>query len=135
MVFIQEESGNENKKVESSPKLAKGLLYPTQKKQVTLTVPAKRGIEYKVKMQKYGRLKFEWQTSGEPLYYDFHGEPKGDTTGFFESFSIATARQAKGTMTVPFEGVHGWYWKNTSENEIKVTLNIEGHYEIVGSLK
>ena len=71
---------------------------------VILTVPAGRGIEYKLAMKQFGKATYEWITDGEPVYVDLHGEPKGDTTGYFESFTIATAREMKGSFTAPFEG-------------------------------
>ena len=103
-----------------------------QDNQTTVIVPPNKGVEYKFKIVKYGSIIYEWTTNGEPLYFDFHGEPKGDTTGYFESYAIATAPEMKGSMTVPFDGVHGWYWKNNSDKEISVTLKTQGDYEVVG---
>ena len=100
--------------------------------QTTVIVPPNKGVEYKFKIVKYGNITYEWTTNGEPLYFDFHGEPNGDTTGYFESYAIATAPEMKGSMTVPFEGVHGWYWKNNSDQEVIVTLHTKGDYEVVG---
>ena len=103
-----------------------------QENKVTVSVPPNKGVEYKFSIQQYGSLSYEWTTSGEPLYFDFHGEPKGDTSGYFESYAIATTHEMKGSMTVPFEGVHGWYWKNVSDKEIVVTLKTQGNYEVIG---
>ena len=100
-----------------------------------IIVPKNKGIEYKFNLVQYGRLKYEWSANGENLYYDFHGEPKGDKTGFFESYTIATSNKASGTMTVPFEGVHGWYWKNTSDKDITVQLKTSGNYTVAGLKK
>ena len=100
--------------------------------QIEIIVPAGRGLEYKFKMKQYGKLTFEWSTDGSPLYFDFHGEPEGDTTGYFESYSIATANDVKGSTTVPFDGVHGWYWKNKTDKEVVVTLITSGVYEVIG---
>jgi hypothetical protein len=108
------------------------LVINNNKDQATLVVPANQGIEYKFKMSQYSNLTYEWTTEGGSLYFDFHGEPKGDTTGYFESYTIATATQMKGSMTVPFDGVHGWYWKNNSDQPIRVTLKTEGDFELVG---
>ncbi|PCJ46274.1 MAG: hypothetical protein COA74_13985 [Gammaproteobacteria bacterium] len=103
-----------------------------QENQITLIVLPGKGVEYKFTLQKYGNLRYEWSTNGGSLYFDFHGEPKGDTTGYFESYTIATTHEMKGSMTVPFEGVHGWYWENTSDKEITVTLKTQGNYELIG---
>jgi len=99
------------KAVVVSAKSTQMKIYEYQENQVTIKVPANRGVEYKFKMQQYSNLTYEWSTQGEPLFFDFHGEPKGDTTGYFESYALATTIKMKGSMTVPFDGVHGWYWK------------------------
>lgn len=100
--------------------------------EATIVVPANRGVEYKFQMVKHAQMTYEWVTDGEPLYFDFHGEPKGDTTGYFESYTITTAAEVKGSMTMPFDGIHGWYWKNTSNKTVTVTLKTKGDYKVVG---
>ena len=97
---------------------------------VTIEIPANKGLEYKLLMEKYAHLEYEWTTDGEELYFDFHGEPKGNTTGYFESFAITTSNNMKGTLTTPFAGSHGWYWKNTTGTPVIVTLSTKGHYVI-----
>lgn len=99
---------------------------------VVLTVPAGRGIEYKLAMNKFQKATYEWVTDGEAVYVDLHGEPKGDTTGYFESYTIATSNEMKGSFTVPFDGSHGWYWKNNSNKDIQIQLIFSGDYVIEG---
>ncbi len=96
---------------------------------IQVTIAANSGKEYKVSMKKDASLEFSWKTGGEALYFDFHGEPKGDTTGYFESFKEGTLSEATGSLVAPFEGTHGWYWKNTSASPVTVTLNTKGDYE------
>lgn len=97
-----------------------------------IVVPPMQGIEYKLQLAQYGKLKYEWQSVGGPLYFDFHGEPQGDTSGFFESYSIGTSSSMSGTLTTPFEGSHGWYWRNDSPRPITVTLVTQGKYTVLG---
>ena len=114
--------------VERSPNLS----HSYQENEATIVVPPNRGVEYKFQMQQYANLMYEWSSQGKSLFFDFHGEPKGDTSGYFESYTLATSHEMKGSMTVPFEGVHGWYWKNNSDQEITVTLKTRGRYKVVG---
>ncbi len=95
---------------------------------IKVTVPAGRGIEYKFTMQQYQKLTYQWITNGAVLYFDLHGEPEGDTTGYFESYAIATLNSMEGSFTAPFSGVHGWYWKNTSNKPVSVELIVKGEY-------
>jgi len=106
-----------------------------QKDTVEVVVPAGRGIEYKFQLSKSQTMSYEWKTDGVELYLDLHGEPEGDTTGYYESYTIATASEMSGQFTTPFTGVHGWYWKNKTEQDIKVTLTTKGFYEVIGIKK
>lgn len=116
--------------VESQTPVANSL-YPVTENETTIEVPANRGIEYKFQMQQFGKITYEWSTtSAIPLYFDFHGEPEGDTTGYFESYTIATSHEMEGSMTVPFDGSHGWFWKNTTDTPVTVTLKTKGNYLI-----
>lgn len=99
---------------------------------IEIVVPAKRGVEYKFAMTQYAKMTYEWLTDGEALYFDLHGEPQGDTTGYFESYTIATSNEMKGSFTAPFTGSHGWYWKNKSDKPIAVQLLVKGEYQVIG---
>jgi hypothetical protein len=100
---------------------------------VMITVPANKGIEYKFNLKEFGNLSYEWNTNdASNIYFDFHGEPAGDTTGYFESFTIATTNQMQGSATVPFDGSHGWYWKNTTDQDVSIELITSGNYQVIG---
>ncbi|MFQ3209317.1 MAG: hypothetical protein ACI9U5_001969 [Colwellia sp.] len=102
---------------------------------IEIVVPAGRGVEYKFAMTQFNKMQYQWQTDGTVLFFDLHGEPEGDTTGYYESYAIATLTEMKGSFTTPFTGVHGWYWKNTSDKAVVVKLNVSGEYTIVGLKK
>ncbi|KAF3984428.1 MAG: hypothetical protein HFP81_02300 [Methylococcales symbiont of Hymedesmia sp. n. MRB-2018] len=99
---------------------------------VSIKVPAYKGLEYKFYIEKNETLEFVWNTEGTALYFDFHGEPSDDKTGYFKSFKEDTQNQSSGTLTVPFTGSHGWYWKNTSSKEVIINLQTRGNYKIIG---
>lgn len=96
-----------------------------------ISIPAKGYKEYKVLQAKGKRLHYQWRTQAGELYYDFHGEPAGDKSGFFKSYAIGTASHAKGTVTTPFAGTHGWYWKNDSDNAVEIELSFRGEYLLI----
>jgi hypothetical protein len=99
---------------------------------VIVTVPAGKGVEYKLAMTQYQKVTYQWSTSHGDVYVDLHGEPKGDTTGYFESYTIATVGSMKGSFTAPFEGSHGWYWKNKTTKDIQIQLIFSGEFVIEG---
>ncbi|MGI3042909.1 hypothetical protein ACRTDM_14375 [Shewanella algae] len=104
----------------------------TEFQTIEVVVPAGRGVEYKFAMPQYAKMTYEWITDGDALYFDLHGEPEGDTTGYFESYTIATSNEMKGSFTAPFAGSHGWYWKNKTDKPIAVQLQVKGQYEVIG---
>jgi hypothetical protein len=98
---------------------------------VTIKVPAGEGLEYKLNMLKYGQVKYEWITDQGVLFFDFHGEVKEENPAdetFFESYTVANSANMIGTFLAPFEGRHGWYFKNNTNKDIVVSLRVKGQY-------
>jgi hypothetical protein len=101
---------------------------------ISVKIPAKKGVEYKVKMLKYGSTKYEWHTQNkEIVFLDFHGEVEEKNPPkevFYESYTVAYSNNMGGTFTAPFKGKHGWYFKNLSNKEITITIKLEGQYKL-----
>lgn len=100
---------------------------------IEVIVPAGKGIEYKIYMLKYGSMKYEWTTSKGTVYFDFHGEVKqkkvaNDT--YFESYTLAYSNNMVGTFYAPYEGKHGWFFRNNENKDVVVTLKLKGQYSI-----
>ncbi len=101
---------------------------------ITVKIPAKKGIEYKIKMLKYGSTKYEWYSQNkEIVFLDFHGEVEEKNPPkevFYESYTVAYSNNMGGTFTAPFKGKHGWYFKNLSNKEITITIKLKGQYKL-----
>ncbi|WP_411272721.1 hypothetical protein [Daejeonella sp.] len=98
---------------------------------VQVIVPAGKGIEYKINMLKYGKMKYEWTTDKGTVYFDFHGEVKQAKEAkavYFESYTIAFSNNMVGSFLAPYEGKHGWFFRNDSSKDITVTLRLKGQY-------
>jgi len=107
--------------------------YSQREDSVQVVVPAGKGIEYKIYMLKHGQIKYEWVTNQGELYFDFHGEPKElkpSKNTYFDSYTIAYSNNMVGTFLSPFEGKHGWFFRNNSPKDIVVTLRLKGQYEL-----
>lgn len=105
--------------------------YGERRDSVLVMVAAGKGIEYKVKVLKYGTLKYDWTTDQGILYSDFHGDVKELTPPkeeFYVSYTVAYSNNVAGTFLAPYEGRHGWYFKNKSDRDITVTLRLSGQY-------
>jgi hypothetical protein len=108
-----------------------------QSNEATIVVKANKALEYKFKIDEYEKLEYKWN-SNAPLFYDFHGDPDDKDSypkGYFESYANGTADAAKGKVTIPYKGSHGWYWKNTSSKDITITLSTKGNYNIIGVIQ
>ena len=35
-----------------------------------------------------------------------------------------------GTLIAPFEGIHGWYFRNKNKEDVIVNLKLKGQYEL-----
>lgn len=97
---------------------------------ITITIPARSDKEYKLLIKDGATFEYTWNTNGSDVFYDFHGEPAGDTTGYFKSFKRSTSNQVEGSLTASFEGTHGWYWKNSSVSPVTISLKVKGDYQL-----
>ena len=97
---------------------------------VEFKVAPREGMEYKYRLDKGEALLYSWKTTA-PVNVEFHAEPDGAPRGYAQTYE-KTDRQteASGTLTAPFSGIHGWYWENTTDQEITVTLTSAGYYNL-----
>lgn len=97
---------------------------------VEFKVGPREGMEYKYRLDKGEALLYSWKTTG-PVNYEFHAEPDGAPRGYAQTYEKVERRsEASGTLTAPFSGIHGWYWENTTDQEITVTLVSAGYYNL-----
>lgn len=121
----------------TSEKPEQTVMADEQSNEATIVVKANKALENKFKLDQYEKLSYEWKADA-PLHYDFHGDPEAKqdyTQGYFESYANGSADHAKGMVTIPYKGSHGWYWKNESGKDITITLSTKGKYDIVGLIQ
>ena len=103
---------------------------PFQQESVDFKLAPHEGMEYKYRLDKGEALLYAWNASG-PVNYEFHAEPDGAPAGYAQTYEKKSAQQqAAGTLTAPFPGIHGWYWENTTDKEVTVTLKSAGFYNL-----
>lgn len=101
---------------------------------IQISIPAGGDIEYKINMLKYGRVKYEWVTDNGTVFFDFHGEVKQANPSdnvYYESYTVAYSNNMIGNFLSPFEGKHGWYFKNKSETDINISIRLKGQYALI----
>ncbi len=95
----------------------------------TVSIAPGDGVEVKAIMLEGQQLLYRWSTDGGALFLEIHGDPAdGGTYSSYETLSSATA--GEGGLSAPFDGSHGWYFRNDSADEITVTVESTGYYEM-----
>lgn len=94
-------------------------------------------IEQKLRVAAGGTIAYRWSVDGiadpEEFYADLHGHAP-PAPGFQEaSYRQGGGLQDSGGFVAPFDGIHGWLFKNDSAAPAKVTLEVAGFYEPVSA--
>ncbi|MCG8611604.1 MAG: HupE/UreJ family protein, partial [Pseudomonadales bacterium] len=98
---------------------------------IEIQLPGFGEKEYKLLLESDEVLEFQWKTGGTELFFDFHGEPKNDTSGAFESYQKGTDIESSGALITSFNGTHGWYWKNPTRHPVRISLSVKGKYALL----
>lgn len=103
---------------------------------VKITIPAGKGLEYKIAVLKYGQVKYAWKTANKAIVFvDLHGDVKTETKNspYYESYVVANSNNMAGSFIAPFEGKHGWYFKNRTTQDIEIIIHLTGQYQIINN--
>ena len=94
-----------------------------------LTLVPNQEYEYKVRMKPEETLLFSWKSS-VPIEFDFHGEADKDP-GNAVSYKAGDGADLHGSLIAPFQGIHGWYWKNKTKERAEIHLKMSGEFELI----
>jgi hypothetical protein len=102
-------------------------------------VPPGPGLEVKLAMREGDALVYTWVAEGlddpSQLLSEFHGhtEREPGEPGTLMFYRKATGDREHGSLVAPFDGIHGWYYRNDTDMPIVVRLSVSGFYELTGS--
>lgn len=97
--------------------------------QMSVTLKPGEGTEVKLEVLKGKSVSYEWTAVGGPVNFDTHGEPYNGEKGYFHSYSKGKqVKNDKGEFTAIFDGTHGWFWRNRSNNDVTIALKTNGDY-------
>jgi hypothetical protein len=98
-------------------------------------------LEYKFAMKPGQSYLYSWKVEPspgsppdlKPIDFDFHGHtlnPDG------QAMTVADYKKSKGlsdsgSLSAPFDGIHGWYFKNTNPDPVTVKLEVWGFYTLI----
>lgn len=98
--------------------------------EMTITLAPHSGREVKAHMARGDSFIFQWKATGGPVKAEMHGEKAGATDGSFTDYwKDLEITGGQGDFTAPFEGTHGWYFRNKGETPVKVTVKTVGFYK------
>lgn len=108
---------------------------PFRNDEMSLTLKPNEGAEIKVTMRKGEQLVFNWVTEGGPVNVDLHGEKTSDgenSTSYWKGMQLANDQ---GAFVAPYDGTHGWFWRNRGDQPVMVKVKVSGFYETFERMK
>ncbi|MDO9067096.1 MAG: hypothetical protein Q7W05_01410, partial [Deltaproteobacteria bacterium] len=61
--------------------------------------------------------------------FDMHGEPPNAGSDFTSYWKDKEQASAQGIFVAPFDGTHGWFWRNRGDKPVTVKVKVSGFYE------
>lgn len=109
---------------------AQAALYKVDTEDLSL-MPGE-GVEIKYHMQRGAGMVYAWKATGK-IRFEFHGEPdQKPNKDYYESYELddKTGKDhSYGSFTAPSTGIHGWFWENKGDKEVRIHLTTAGFYD------
>ena len=99
------------------------------KESISIELKPDQATEVKLTMPQSASVNFDWKAVGGGLNYDTHGDPVNAPKGFYHGYGKGKNEiTQQGVLKAAFDGKHGWFWRNRTENPVTVTLLVEGQF-------
>ena len=93
---------------------------------ITVMLAPGEAAEVKLIMNKSARATYAWTVDTGHVNFDTHGDNAGID---YHNYSKAKAVSGdEGELIAAFDGSHGWFWRNRSNETVNVTLNVSGEF-------
>ncbi|MDB5538899.1 MAG: hypothetical protein JWQ89_626 [Devosia sp.] len=92
---------------------------------MVFTLTPGQGTEYKMVMAAGATANYEFVVDGGVINFDAHGEGAGQSVSFEEGRAV---QGDSGELQAPFDGTHGWFFRNRGNEDVVVTLRTGGDY-------
>ena len=97
----------------------------TWKDEVKFTLTPGASTEVKLVMAEGASAEYRWAGAGGRINFDLHAHGGGKSHTYEKGRGKT---EGEGSITAPFAGEHGWFWRNRDKQDITVTLQIRGDY-------
>ncbi|MHB8123514.1 MAG: hypothetical protein ACYDG4_15325 [Desulfuromonadaceae bacterium] len=109
--------------------------FPLRSDDMSLTLLPNEGAEIKATMRKGEQFVFNWATEGGSVNVDMHGEKANAGDKFTSYWKGQQLTGDQGTFVAPFDGTHGWFWRNRGDKAVTVKVKASGFYEKLARMK
>lgn len=97
--------------------------------EMSVTLKPGEGAEIKASIKKGQHFVFSWTSDG-PVKADMHGEPYNAKPNEFTTYwKVPQQSGAQGAFTAPFDGIHGWFWRNKTDKPVTINVKVSGFQE------
>jgi len=98
--------------------------------ELSVTLAPGEGAEIKAAMKAGERFVFNWTATGGAVNFDMHGEKLPAVGDEYTSYWKGKEQtHGQGAFAAPFDGTHGWYWRNRGTTPVTVSVRTSGFYE------
>lgn len=99
--------------------------FPHKTQQASVDLKPGYSIEAKVGMTQGTRVEYTWSVTGGTVFFDKHGErEEGERS--YEWGRGSTG--ASGVLEAAFDGSHGWLWRNSGRETVRITVQTTGEF-------
>lgn len=97
---------------------------------VRVTLRPNEGKEIKLAMRKDARVRYTWTTDRGVVNYDTHADRTAPPAIKYHGYSKGQGKRTdEGVLIAAFDGMHGWFWRNRTNEVVTVTLRANGDYQ------
>ena len=101
---------------------------PYRRDALTLTLQPGEGREIKALMRAGEQFVFRWKAEGGVVNFDMHGERINAGDAFTSHQKGMRQAGGQGVFVAPFDGTHGWFWRNRGKQPVTITVDVAGFY-------
>ncbi len=102
---------------------------------LSLTLKPNEGAEIKATMRRGEQFVYSWAVKGGTVNVDMHGEKLNAGEKFTSYWNRKQLAGDQGTFVAPFDGTHGWYWRNRGDKPVTVQVKVSGYYAKLARMK
>ena len=102
---------------------------PPKTDELSVTLRPNEGKEVKLAMREGARVSYSWKTDRGVVNYDTHADRKEAPAIKYHGYAKGKSKPSDGGVLIAaFDGMHGWFWRNRTDEVVTVTLRTTGDY-------